>query len=50
MNELNELKAHIETLEQHVLERIIQVMLEEIEAGTIQESVFARRCNSSLWL
>ena len=35
-----ELQAHIETLEQHFarLEGIIQVILEEIEAGTIQEA------------
>lgn len=32
--------AHLETLESHVatLEGIIHVMLQEIEAGTIQES------------
>ena len=41
-----ELQAHIETLGQHVarLDGIIQVILEEIEAGTILESVSARRC------
>ena len=37
---IEELEAHIETLEQHVarLEGIIQVILEEIEPRTIQES------------
>jgi hypothetical protein len=35
-----ELRAHIETLEAHVarLEGVVSVMLEEIEAGRIQES------------
>ncbi len=35
-----ELKVHLETLEEHVarLEGIIHVMLEELESGTIQES------------
>jgi hypothetical protein len=35
-----EIAAHLETLESHVatLEGIIHVMLQEIEAGTIQES------------
>ncbi len=37
---IKELQTHIETLEAHVarLEGIIQMILEEIEARTIQES------------
>jgi predicted transcriptional regulator len=37
---IHELRAHVGILEEHVarLESIIQVMLEEIEAGTIQET------------
>ncbi len=40
MSEVDELKLHIETLETHVarLEGIIHVMLEQLEAGTIQET------------
>ena len=40
-----ELQAHIEALEEHVarLEGIIQVILEEIEAGTILESAASIR-------
>ena len=40
MSDVEELKAHIETLETHVarLEGIIHVMLEQLEAGTIQET------------
>ena len=40
MSDVEELKAHIETLETHVarLEGIIHVMLEQIEAGTIEKA------------
>ena len=40
VSDVEELKAHIETLETHVarLEGIIHVMLEQLEAGTIQET------------
>ncbi len=40
-----ELRDHVDTLEQHVarLESVIQVMLEEIEAGTIRDSAASIR-------
>lgn len=40
MNEVDELKMHVATLEAHVarLEGVIHVMLEHIEAGTIQQT------------
>lgn len=39
MNQYEEVMAHVATLESHVarLEGIIHVMLEQIEAGTIQQ-------------
>ncbi len=40
MTEIQELRAHIDPLEEHVarLEGIIHVMLEQLELGTIQET------------
>lgn len=40
MDDYAELKAHIDSLESHVarLEGIIFVLLEQLEAGTIQET------------
>ena len=41
----DEVRAHLETLETHValLEGIVRVMLEQIEAGTIRENAAAIR-------
>ena len=45
MSKLEELQAHIETLETHVarLEGIIHVMLEQIESGTLEEAAASIR-------
>ena len=45
MSEVEELRVHIEALETHVarLEGIIHVMLEQIEAGTIEEAAASIR-------
>ena len=42
---IHELREHVEILEEHVarLESIMQVMLEEIEAGTIKETAASIR-------
>ncbi|MCZ6870627.1 MAG: hypothetical protein O7G84_14080 [Gammaproteobacteria bacterium] len=42
---IHELREHVEILEEHVarLESIIQVMLEDIDAGTIQETAASIR-------
>ena len=42
---IRELREHVEILEEHVarLESIIQVMLEDIDAGTIQETAASIR-------
>ena len=45
MTEIEEIRAHVEVLESHVarLEGIIRVMLEELEAGSIQATAAAIR-------
>ncbi len=45
MSEIEELRVHIESLETHVarLEGIIHVMLEQIEAGTLEEAAASTR-------
>ena len=45
MSEVEELRVHIEALETHIarLEGIIHVMLEQLEAGTIEESAASIR-------
>ncbi len=45
MSDVEELKAHIEVLETHLarLEGIIHVMLEQIEAGTLEEAAASIR-------
>ena len=45
MSEIEELKVHIESLETHVarLEGILYVLLEQLEAGTIEESAASIR-------
>ena len=48
MDKYDEIMAHVATLESHVarLEGVIHVMLEQIEAGTIQE--FAAELRAAL--
>ena len=45
MSEVEELRVHIEALETHVarLEGILYVLLEQLEAGTIEESAASIR-------
>ncbi len=45
MSEVEELRVHIETVETHVarLEGILYVLLEQLEAGTIEESAASIR-------